>query len=244
MVYKYSGAIDSKTNELTAKNCTGQVQLKRGDFRAEAMALSNQEIAYQHERKAFVPRNGELYSVFDEKLMDMAARLTKDTLLFCEDGGYQGKKIMNDEPVEKFGQMRLSMSVPKGNALSGQPSLTMLSTKDSKSYAAKMLAYDNLLSKDFPKFERDYYGMRFELVGVLPKNEVCQPLLKLVYISSRSKPKLQCTIHEIFHFLMVINAGGIGNTVTFPIVFFLIMERIAVLTHHREYFVMHFLFIH
>ena len=190
MVYKYSGAIDSKTNELTAKNCTGQVQLKRGDFRAEAMALSNQEIAYQHERKAFVPRNGELYSVFDEKLIDMAAHLTKDTLLFCEDGGYQGKKIMNDEPVEKFGQMRLSMSVPKGNALSGQPSLTMLSTKDSKSYAAKMLAYDNLLSKDFPKFERDYYGMRFELVGVLPKNEVCQPLLKLGTKEYKDFPKI------------------------------------------------------
>lgn len=189
-VYKYSGAIDSKTNELTANNCRGQVQLKRGDYRADVIALSNQQMAVLYERKTTVPRNNQIYSVFDEELIDLSKLLKKDTIAFVEDGGYQDKKIMNGEPVDKYGQLRVSLSVPKGSHLDGQPTLAMIGTRDSKQYDAPLLTGDNLLSADYPRFERDYYGMRYQLVGVLPLDQACQPVLRLGTREYQDFPKI------------------------------------------------------
>ena len=174
-VFKYEGAMDPKTKELNKNKTEGKIRLIHGTPHANEPDISEHFFYCLEYKNREVEYDGTLHRVFAKKACPMGQVATSGFLYFIEDGGYQKTpKLLDNKPVNTFAEMSIAYSVPKGQNASSY--VAQLQFEEVGSEGTKIpvsSSYSLVLDgNEYPGFERSYYDLRWNMVGVLPKLEV------------------------------------------------------------------------
>ena len=179
-IYKYAGAFDPVTKVLNVEKCNANVRLFPSSGNSNQIAVSNQTLCLLKE-KSGVTRTigGKNYKGFMVDSIDLSTKSKETEMKFLENGGTDEPKVLNDNLIEKYAQMALTFSVPKSAGNQPTPLFYALEKDNDKAkYNFDFVSRNTILASDHPSLTRNYFELRYDLVGKLPKEIVCKPVLE------------------------------------------------------------------
>ena len=174
-IYKYAGAFDPKTKVLSADRVTGTLRLIEGTTTATGPDISSQVFYTLKNNETVQEYDGKTHKVFIAEANDMGIVPPSGFYPFIEDGGFQtDPKLLNGKPIEKYAEIAIEYSMPKGGNTAGNVAQLQFTESGSsgspiKATPSKTEALDG---NDYPGFQRSWYTLRWNMVGVLPKKSV------------------------------------------------------------------------
>ena len=169
MLYRYKGAAAADSRILDEELCTAKLTLKAGQPDASGIAISDQYLRYMDDIHVAVTRDSIDYAVCEEQDFSLSGRLPVETISFMDNGGTEYPKLFNNDPTEKFAQMEVAFSSPKGSA-APSCSLTAREVESGRQITLRNISTEIVSSKVFTHFTRDYFFTRYDLTDDLPYN--------------------------------------------------------------------------
>ncbi|MBO7045165.1 MAG: hypothetical protein J6W38_02270 [Prevotella sp.] len=171
-LYRYKGAADAATKIVSEDFCSAKLTLREGSTADGDIGITDQHLRYLNDLHVVVSRSGEDYTICDVNDLDLASKLSVDTLVYMENGGNDYLKLLNNKPVTRYAQMEVTFSSPKG---SSTPNCWLTATELQNKVQHKVTDQEVVVvtASEFKNFTRDYYFVRLSLVDVVPENSVC-----------------------------------------------------------------------
>ena len=172
-VYKYTGAADEETGFVSEERCSVDLTLRPGSWDDEEMVVSSHRFLYLYDERQVVVRNKEDYRLCSILEQELTGRQAADTITYIEDCGNSFPKLLDNKPIDRFAKMEITFSRPKGGTT---PSSTLTCT-NIDSQVTREAKQDEIIvvnANDFTSFSRDYYFVRYDLIGAILKGEVAR----------------------------------------------------------------------
>ena len=177
LVYRYKGAADAETHEVSADLCSAKITLKPGNPDAGGIAISDQYFHYLKDEHIAVTRGETDYSIVSLNYDDISGKISSDKVVFMDDAGVEYPKLLNNKPIEKFANLEVVFSSPhkpSSTTTPPTPTLTVKEVKSKKTHEAEALETRVVSAAQFKTFTRDYYFVRYDMANAVPKNLECQ----------------------------------------------------------------------
>ena len=174
-LYKYAGARDPQTKELNKDRTFGTLRLISGTTTATGPDISSNFLYVLKDEKKEVEYNGKLHKVFKAEPNDMGTLPPSGFYSFIEDGGCQEQpKLMNNKPVDKYAEITIDYSIPKGGNTAGNVALLKFEESGSSDTPIKVDPSSTVTidGNDYPGFQRSWYTLRWNIVDKLAKKDV------------------------------------------------------------------------
>ena len=171
-LFRYKGAAEAGSKIVSEDLCSAKLTLREGYVDDNEIGMSDQYLRYLNDLHVVAARKGVDYCVCDVREIDLASKLSVDTLVYMENAGNDYPKLYNNDPIKNLAQLEVVFSSPKG---SKNPTcqLTVTELKNKKQHVAANQELNVVSAKEFTRFNRDYYFLRLSLVDVVPQNSVC-----------------------------------------------------------------------
>lgn len=171
---KYAGAVNPTTKELDSKRSFVNLYLVKGTANATDPAISKQMIYILKDEHKEQMLDGKKYEVFTRDSCDMNQSPPSGAYGFIEDGGRQvTPKLMDGKPVDKYAEIAIEYSVPKSNNTAGNVAQMQFEEQDASTVIkATPSSTTTVDGNNYPTFQRSWYTLRWNMVGVLPKANV------------------------------------------------------------------------
>ena len=171
-LYRYKGAAEAGSKIVSEDLCSAKLSLREGDVNSDDIGISEQHLRYLNDLHVVVSRKSVDYCVCDVQDIDLASKLSIDTLVYMENAGNDYPKILNNNPVSRYAQLEVVFSSPKG---SKNPTCQLTATEltNSKKHVATEQEVSVVSASEFTRFKRDYFFMRLSLVDMIPQNSIC-----------------------------------------------------------------------
>lgn len=174
-LYKYAGALDPNTRELNQDRTNGTLRLIAGTTTATGPDISSHYLHVLKDEKKEKEYDGKLHKVFSTTSCDMGTVPPEGFYTFIEDGGFQEQpKLLNDKPIEKYVEISIDYSMPKGGNAAGN--VAVLKFEENGSTATPITVNpsktETIDGNDYPGFQRSWYTLRWNLVGKLANKDV------------------------------------------------------------------------
>ena len=177
ILYRYKGAAMAESRILDEELCTAKLTLKAGQPDASGIAISDQYLRHMEDQHVAVTRDSIDYALCEEQEFNLSGRLPVETISFMENGGTEYPKLFNNNPTEKFAQMEVTFSCPKGS-VAPTCSMTAREVESGAQHTLRNIDTEIVSSKVFTHFTRDYFFTRYDLTDDLPYNtEVIPPMM-------------------------------------------------------------------
>ena len=173
LVYRYKGAADAETKEVSADLCSAKITLKPGNPDDGGIAISDQYFHYLKDEHVAVTRGETDYTIVTIDVDDISGKIPSEKVVFMDDGGVEYPKLLNNKPIEKFANLEVVFSSPK-DGMSPQCNLTVTEVNSKKTHEAQALETRVVSASQFKHFTRDYYFTRYDMANALPKNLECR----------------------------------------------------------------------
>ena len=188
-LFRYKGAAEAGSKIVNENLCSAKLTLRAGNVSANQIAISDQYLRYIDDLHVVVARDNVDYTVCDIREYDVAAKASVDTLVYMDNGGNDYPKLYNNNPVDRFAQLEVVFSSPKGgNNPMCQLTATELSNKTK--HTATNQEVSVVSAAEFSRFSRDYFFLRMSLVDVVPRNSICSLSLTTKDVSYNQFPKV------------------------------------------------------
>ena len=173
LLYRYKGAADAETKEVSADLCSAKITLKPGNPDAGGIAISDQYFRYLKDEAIAVTRGDIEYALVTLAEENISGKIPSDVVSFMDNGGNDYPKLYNNKPIEKLAQFEVVFSSPKGNS-SPQSHMTATEVKSKKSHEARAIETYVVSAEQFKNFTRDYYFVRYDMSEAIPYNQECK----------------------------------------------------------------------
>ena len=174
-VFKYAGALDPTTKVLSADRVNGTLRLIEGSTTATGPDISSHVFYTLKDENAVREFNGKAHKLFSVSANDMGIVPSSGFYPFIEDGGFQNDpKLVDGKSIEKYAEIAIEYSMPKGGNTAGNVAQLQFEETGANGTPIKVSpsATVTLDGNDYPGFQRSWYTMRWNMVGVLPKINV------------------------------------------------------------------------
>ena len=168
---KYGGAVNPTTKELDSNRSMVTLRLVKGTANATDPAISKQMIYLLKDEHKEQMYNGKAHEVFSRDSCDMNQSPSSGAYSFIEDGGRQLiPKLLDGKPIEKYAEIAIEYSVPKSNNTAGYVAQIQFEEQDASTVVkATPKSSTTVDGNNYPTFQRSWYTLRWDMVGVLPK---------------------------------------------------------------------------
>ena len=168
---KYAGAVNPTTKELDSNRSFVTLRLVKGTANATDPAISKQMIYILKDEHKEQMYNGKAHEVFTRDSCDMNQSPSSGAYSFIEDGGRQLiPKLMDNKPIEKYAEIAIEYSVPKSNNTAGDVAQIQFDESDAGTVVKTTPKSSTTVDgNNYPTFQRSWYTLRWDMVGVLPK---------------------------------------------------------------------------
>ena len=172
VVYRYAGAADSE-GVVDLERCADNVTLFVDNKEDDKIGVSSQHLYTLNDTKTVEARRGKDYSVCDVMDYDLSTNVQADTVTYMEDAGNTWPKLLNGSEVQRLSYLELAYSsINDQDSYNVQLIATNADTQED--YEASYPQITGIYAKNHPGFTRDYYFAKFNLVGMIPTNTMCE----------------------------------------------------------------------
>ena len=172
VVYRYAGAADSD-GVVDLERCSDNVTLFVDNFEDGKIGVSSQHLYALNDTKTVEARGGKDYSVCDIMDYDLSMNVQADTITYMEDAGNTWPKLLNGSEVQHLAQVELAYSSVNAND-SYNVNLVATNVDTQEEYTSSWPQITGVYARNHPGFTRDYYFAKFNLVGLIPANTMCE----------------------------------------------------------------------
>lgn len=169
-LYRYAGSANKETKLVDSELCSARLSLKAGDPNSSDVTFNEQRLRYLNDQHAVVEYKGDDHTLCDVAELDLTARLPAEKVSFMDNGGCDDPKLLGHTPVERFAQLELAFSVPKGGYT---PHCTLTTEEVATGITHTPAVEDTYIvaASTFSHFTRDYYFVRYDLTEAAPRNQ-------------------------------------------------------------------------
>ena len=176
VLYKYEGATD-EDGIVNPDLCQGFVNMRKGKIDNSSLVISDQHFLNLNDERAVIVRNNVDHRLCTIDDVDISGKVEADTLSYMEDCGNDFPKLLDNKVVERYAQLEVSFSRPKGNdAPTCELTATDVATQSSKEVTDQTVTV--VRAAEFTSFTYDYFYVRFNLLDVIAKGEVAKLTMK------------------------------------------------------------------
>ena len=172
VVYRYAGAAD-KEGVVDLERCSDNVTLFVDNKVDGMVGVSSQHLYTLHDTKTVEARRGKDYSVCDILDYDLSINVQADTITYMEDAGNTWPKLLDGSSVERVAQLELAYSSVNVQD-TYNVNLVATNVDTHEEYEDSWPQITGIYAKNHPGFTRDYYFAKFNLVGMIPPNTMCE----------------------------------------------------------------------
>ena len=173
VVYRYAGAADSE-GVVDLERCSDNVTLFTDTKEDGKIGVSSQHLFSLNDTKTVEVHGGRDYSVCDILDYDLSANVQADTITYLEDAGNTWPKLLtNGAAVQRLSYLELAYSSVNDED-TYDVRLIGKNVYSKEEYEAKYPEITSIYAKNHPGFTRDYYYAKFNLVGMIPLNTLCE----------------------------------------------------------------------
>lgn len=173
LLYRYKGAADATSKIVSPDLCSAKITMKKGNVEEykKSIAVSDLYFRYMRDKAITIRRDNKDYSVMYIDEQNISGRGLTDIVSFMDNGGNDYLKLVDNQPIEKFGQLEVVFSAPPG---SGNTSCKLVAkeTKSQETHEATAVETRVITAEKFG-FTRDYYFVRYDMAKTLPRNKQC-----------------------------------------------------------------------
>lgn len=172
MVLKYRGATDPLTNIVEEERCTAEVMAVMGNVNYADFAISSQYFRGLHDEKKIVMYRGEEHALVTLEEYNLTGCAVTDEVRFSSDGCQDGLKLFKGSPIDKYGELLLTFSTPKGGpqtlrrAMASTPELKVYDVDGGDALLQTIPPQVGATGVSLSKFERDYYEVGYDLTDL------------------------------------------------------------------------------
>ena len=171
---KYAGAVDPTTKVLDSKRSSVTLRLVKGTANATDPAVSRNVFSVLKDEHKEQMYDGKKHEVFTRDDYDMNETTPSSTCNFIEDGGRQLiPKLLDNKPIEKYAELAIEYSVPKSSNTAGDVAQIQFEEQNASTVIKTTpVSTTTVDGNSYPTFQRSWYTLRWNMVGVLPKVNV------------------------------------------------------------------------
>ena len=188
-VYRYAGAADEETGFVSEDRCSAELTLRSGRWNPDDLVISSNRFLNLFDERQIIIRNGVDHRLCSIQEMELTGRAAVDTISYLTDCGNSFPKLLNNKPIDRFAQMEITFSRPKGGA-TPRSQLYCKDTDDGATRQASLMETVVVSANEFRSFSRDYYFARYDLVNAIPKGAVARLTLEAGDVSFSKFPLL------------------------------------------------------
>ena len=172
IVYRYAGAAD-RDGVVDLERCTDNVTLFIDNKEDDKIGVSSQHLYALNDTKTVEEHNGQDYSICDVVDYDLSKNVQADTITYMEDAGNTWPKLLDGNWVQRLCNLELAYSsVNEHDTYGIRLIATDIDTQNE--YEAAYPQITGVYANEHPGFTRDYYFAKFNLVGTVPTNTICE----------------------------------------------------------------------
>lgn len=170
-VYRYPGAADEETGFVSEDRCSKELTLRTGRWNAKDLVISSHRFLNLYDERMIIIRNGIDHRLCSVQEMELTGRAPVDTVTYLVDCGNSFPKLLDNKPIERFAQMEITFSRPKGG-VTPNSSLLCSVVPGGVTRTAQQIETTIVSANDFTSFSRDYYFTRYDLIDAVSKGDV------------------------------------------------------------------------
>ena len=169
LLLKYRGCTDPLTNIVDEERCSAEVSAVMGNVNYADFAISNQFFRCLHDEKKIILFRNQEHALFSLEEYDLTGRAVTDEVTFSADGCQEDPKIFKGDLIDKYGELVLTFSTPKGGDTPiNFPDLSAFDVDNNNSLLQTFQPRDKSSFVRMSKFERDYYDVSYDLTELEP----------------------------------------------------------------------------
>ena len=172
VVYRYAGAAD-KDGVVDLERCSDNVTLFADTFEDGKIGVSSQHLYALNDTKTVEARGGTDYSICNLIDYDLSTNVQADTITDMEDAGNTWPKLLDGSEVQRLAAVELAYSSVNAED-SYSVRLVAKNVDTDEEYLSSWPEITGIYARSHPGFTRDYYFAKFNLVGLIPCNTMCE----------------------------------------------------------------------
>lgn len=188
-VYRYAGATDEETGFVSEDRCSAELTLRSGRWNESDLVISSNRFLNLLDERMIIIRNGVDHRLCSVQEMELTGRAAVDTISYLVDCGNAFPKLLDNKPIDRFAQMEITFSRPKGG-VTPKGLLFCKSTTDGTNRQANLVETIVVSANEFRSFTRDYYFSRYDLTNAIPKGDVARLTLEAGDVNFNKFPLL------------------------------------------------------
>ena len=175
-IYQYAGAFDPVTKVLNPEKCTANMQLFPSKTDGKIIVSKKTLYCLKDTGKKAKRDNKEYIQCTIDSFDLFTAKETERNII--EDCGTTDKKLLNGQLIDSYVQMALTFSTAKSAGDLATPDFYAHEKQNENTkYTFSYLSRKATLAKDHPSLAYNYYQLRYNLTGKLPKGVLCKPTI-------------------------------------------------------------------